>query len=140
MKLKLNIWLKFKKIKVKRGKPIMNKNTKIVICVLAILVVGMTLSVAFAEPVNAKKYKNKKSLSVTIKDSKKTIKVKTKYKKSYQQYLGHKYQNGKRYDVYICYDHKYGWVSGATNGGMSNHAKFANKHNKHHPITRLTLH
>jgi len=62
MKLKLNIWLKFKKIKVKRGKPIMNKNTKIVICVLAILVVGMTLSVAFAEPVNAKKYKNKKAL------------------------------------------------------------------------------
>ena len=37
----------------------MNKKTKIVIAVLAIFVVGMTLSVAFAEPVNAKKYKNK---------------------------------------------------------------------------------
>ena len=38
----------------------MNKRTKILICVLAIFIVGMTLSVAFAEPVEAKKYKNKK--------------------------------------------------------------------------------
>ena len=37
----------------------MNKRTKILICVLAIFIVGMTLSVAFAEPVEAKKYKNK---------------------------------------------------------------------------------
>lgn len=33
----------------------MNKNKKILIFVLAIFIVGMTLSVAFAEPVNAKK-------------------------------------------------------------------------------------
>ena len=66
----------------------MNKHTKIAICVLAVFVVGMTLSVAFAEPVSAKKYKNKKSITVKIKDGKKTIKVKCKYKKGYEQYLG----------------------------------------------------
>jgi hypothetical protein len=64
---------------------IMNKHTKIAICVLAVFVVGMTLSVAFAEPVSAKKYKNKKSITVKIKDGKKTIKVKCKYKKGYKQ-------------------------------------------------------
>ena len=33
----------------------MNKHTKIALAVLAVFIVGMTLSVAFAEPVNAKK-------------------------------------------------------------------------------------
>ena len=65
----------------------MNKHTKIVICVLAIFIVGMTLSVAFAEPVNAKKYKNKKSITVKIKDGKKTIKVKCKYTAKHIAYM-----------------------------------------------------
>ena len=49
----------------------MNKQTKIILAVLAIFIVGMTLSVAFAEPASAVKYKGKKSLTVTIKDGKK---------------------------------------------------------------------
>lgn len=68
----------------------MNKQTKIVLAVLAIFIVGMTLSVAFAEPVNAKKYKGKKSLTVTIKDGKKKVKVKCKYKRSTGDYQGKK--------------------------------------------------
>ena len=39
----------------------MNKLTKITIAVLAIFVIGMTISVAFADPVSAVKYKGKKS-------------------------------------------------------------------------------
>ena len=125
----------------------MNKNIKIVICVLAILIVGMTLSVAFAEPVNAKKYKNKKSITVKVKDGKKTVKVKTKYKNGYQQYLGHKYKYGKRYDVIVCYEYKNGmqggkkgWWTDATNGGKSDYAKYAWAHNKYHPVTTIKLH
>lgn len=68
----------------------MNKQTKIVLAVLAIFIVGMTLSVAFAEPVNAKKYKGKKSITVTIKDGKKKVKVKCKYKRSTDSYSGKK--------------------------------------------------
>ena len=45
----------------------MNKHTKIALAVLAIFIVGMTLSVAFAEPASAAKYKGKKSIAVTIK-------------------------------------------------------------------------
>ena len=125
----------------------MNKHTKIAICVLAIFIVGMTLSVAFAEPVNAKKYKNKNSITVKVKDGKKTIKVKCKYKKNYKQYLGSKKKNGKRYDVSICYEKKNGmqmgkkgWWTTATNGGMEDWAKVDYKHNKHHPVTKLKLH
>lgn len=125
----------------------MNKQTKIAIAVLAIFIVGMTLSVAFAEPVNAKKYKNKKSITVKVKDGKKTIKVKCKYKKSYKQYLGHKKKNGKRYDVWICYEKKNGmqcgkkgWWTSATNGGMEDYAKYDYKHNKYHPVTTVKLH
>ena len=124
----------------------MKKHTKIVICVLAIFIVGMTLSVAFAEPVNAKKYKNKKYITVKVKDGKKTIKVKCKYKKSYKQYLGSKKKNSKRYDVYVCYEHKHGmqngkkgWWTVGTNGGMSDWAKFGTAHNKYHPVTKIKL-
>ena len=49
----------------------MNKQTKIILAVLAIFIVGMTLSVAFAEPASAVKYKGKNSMTVTIKDGKK---------------------------------------------------------------------
>lgn len=125
----------------------MDKHTKIVLCILAIFIVGMTLSVAFAEPVNAKKYKNKNSITVKVKDGKKTIKVKCKYKKSYQQYLGSKIKYGKRYDVYVVYEKKNGmqqgkkgWWTVGTNGGMSDWAKFDSKHNKYRPITTLKLH
>lgn len=68
----------------------MKKQTKILICLLAIFIVGMTLSVAFAEPASAVKYKGKKSMTVTIKDGKKTVKVKCKYKKSLGEYSGKK--------------------------------------------------
>ncbi|WP_296786495.1 hypothetical protein [uncultured Methanobrevibacter sp.] len=125
----------------------MNKHTKIVICVLAIFIVGMTLSVAFAEPVNAKKYKNKKSITVKIKDGKKTIKVKCKYKKSYKQYLGSKKKNGKTYSVYVCYEKKNGmqngkkgWWTSGSNGGLSDWAKIDTRYNKYHPVTKLKLH
>ena len=124
----------------------MNKNKKILIFVLAIFIVGMTLSVAFAEPVNAKKYKNKKYITVKVKDGKKTVKVKCKYKKSYKQYLGSKYKNGKRYDVSVCHEKKNGmqggkkgWWTSATNGGMSDYAKTGYKHSYRSPVTCLKL-
>lgn len=68
----------------------MNKQTKIILAVLAIFIVGMTLSVAFAEPASAVKYKGKKSMTVTIKDGKKKVKVKCKYKRSTGDYQGKK--------------------------------------------------
>ena len=125
----------------------MNSNTKILIAVLAIFIVGTTLGVAFAEPVSAKKYKNKNSITVKVKDGTKTVKVKCKYKKSYKQYLGTKKKNGKRYDVYVCYEKKNnmqngkkGWWTVGTNGGLDDNAKIDAKHNKNHPLTKLKLH
>ncbi|WP_295611861.1 hypothetical protein [uncultured Methanobrevibacter sp.] len=125
----------------------MNKRTKILICVLAMFIVGMTLSVAFAEPVEAKKYKNKKSITVKVKDNKKTVKVKCNYNNGHKQYLGHKYQNGKRYDVCINYEKKNGmqqgkkgWWTSATNGGMSDNAKTGSVHNYKYPVTSVKLH
>lgn len=124
----------------------MNKHTKIALAVLAVFIVGMTLSVAFAEPVNAHKYKNKNCITVKVKDGKKTIKVKCKYKKSYKQYLGHKKKNGKNYDVYVCYEKKNGmqngkkgWWTGGTNAGMEDYAKTGTKYNKYHPVTTIRL-
>lgn len=125
----------------------MNKQTKILICVLAIFIIGMTLGVAFSQPVEAKKYKNKKSITVKVKDGKKTVKVKCKYKKSYKQYLGSKKKSGKKYSVYVAYEKKNGmqngkkgWWTVGTNGGMEDWAKFDAKHNKYHPVTKLKLH
>ena len=124
----------------------MNKHTKIALAVLAVFIVGMTLSVAFAEPVSAHKYKNKNSITVKVKDGKKTIKVKCKYKKSYKQYLGHKKKNGINYDVYVCYEKKNGmqngkkgWWTGGTNAGMEDYAKIGTKYNKYHPVTTIRL-
>lgn len=68
----------------------MNKLTKITIAVLTIFVIGMTVSVAFADPASAAKYKGKKSLTVKIKDGKKNIKVKCKYKRQSDAYEGKK--------------------------------------------------
>lgn len=125
----------------------MNRHTKIAICVLAIFIVGMTLSVAFAEPVSAKKYKNKKSITVKVKDGKKIVKVKCKYKKGYQQYLGSKKKSGKTYSVCICYEYKNGmqggkkgWWTSGSNAGMADGAKTDSRYNKYHPVTKLKLH
>ena len=125
----------------------MDKQTKVLVAILAIFVIGMTMSVAFADPVSAAKYKGKKSITVKVKDGKKTVKVKCKYKKSYKQYLGHKKKNGKRYDVFVVYEKKNnmqmgkkGWWTSATNGGMSDHAKTGSKHNKYHPVTTVRIH
>lgn len=124
----------------------MNKKILILFLVLGIFLVGMLCAFA-VEPVNATKYKNKKSITVKVKDGKKIVKVKCKYKKSYQQYLGHKKKNGKRYSVCVCYEYKNGmqggkkgWWTDATNDGLSDYAKTGFKHNKHHPVTKITLH
>ena len=37
----------------------MDKQTKVLVAILAIFVIGMTMSVAFADPVSATKYKGK---------------------------------------------------------------------------------
>ena len=102
----------------------MNKHTKIAICVLAVFIVGMTLSVAFAEP-----------------------EVKCKYKKGYKQYLGSKKKYGKTYSVYVCYEKKNGmqngkkgWWTSGSNDGLSDWAKIDTRYNKHHPVTKLKLH
>lgn len=125
----------------------MNKTTKVVLCVLAIFIVGVGLGVAFADSVEATKYNNKDEITVEIKDNDKTVNVTCKYNDSYSQYLGHKYQNGKRYDVIIFYEYKdgmqhgkKGWWTSATDGGMSDNAKTDSKHNNDYPITKLRLH
>lgn len=102
---------------------------------------------SYAKTVVKGKYKNKKTITVKVKDGKKTIKVKCKYKKSYEQYLGYKYKYGKRYDVYVAYEKrngmqngKKGWWTVGTNGGLSDYASVGSKHNKYHPVTKVTLH
>lgn len=125
----------------------MNNHKKLVLVVLAIFIVGMTLGIAVAEPISAKKYKNKNSITVKVKDGKKTVKVKCKYKKNYKQYLGGKKKNGKYYSVNICYEKKNGmqmgkkgWWTSGSNGGMDDNAKWGYKHNKNHPVTTIKLH
>lgn len=124
----------------------MNKKILLLAIVLSVFLVGMLCAFA-VEPVEAYKYKNKNSIKVKVKDGSKKVKVKCKYKKSYQQYLGHKKKNGKRYDVYVSYEYrngmqngKKGWWTCGTNGGMSDYAKTAYKHNRYHPVTKITLH
>ena len=65
------------------GGKTVNKHTKILLCVLAIFIVGMTLGVAFAEPVDAKKFKGKSKYTWKIKTSK-WNKMKKKAKKEYK--------------------------------------------------------
>ena len=100
-----------------------------------------------AKTVKNGKYGNVNTITVTIKDGKKTIKVKCTYKRSYEQYLGHIYKYGKRYDVYVAYEKrdgmqcgKKGWHTVATNAGMSDNAKVGSGYNKYRPITKVTLH
>ncbi|WP_296880151.1 hypothetical protein [uncultured Methanobrevibacter sp.] len=47
----------------------MNRKTKILMAVLAVFVVGVTLGVAFAEPVNAKTFKTSSGYEWEIKNS-----------------------------------------------------------------------
>ena len=62
----------------------MKKHTKIMVCVLAIFIVGMTLGVAFADPVDAKTFKGKSKYKWKISNSKWT-KMKNKAKKEYKK-------------------------------------------------------
>ena len=61
----------------------MNKQTKIMLGVLAIFIVGMTLGIAFAEPVDAKTFKSKSGYKWKIKTSK-WKKMKKQAKKQYK--------------------------------------------------------
>ena len=61
----------------------MNKQTRITICVLAIFVVGMSLGVAFAEPVDAKTFKSY-GWKYKVSD-KKWKKMKKQAKKNYKR-------------------------------------------------------
>jgi len=67
---------------------IMNKQTKILIVILAIFIVGMTLSVAFADSVNAKTFKGKSKYKWKIKTSK-WNKMKKKAKKEHKWFKKH---------------------------------------------------
>lgn len=88
----------------------MNKQTKIMFCVLAIFIVGMTLGVAFADPVDAKTFKGKSKYKWKIKTSK-WNKMKKKAKKQYKWFKKHGssrpgYSNGVKVTVYKN-GHKY---------------------------------
>ena len=61
----------------------MNKQTKVLIGVLAIFIVGMTLGVAFSEPVDAKTFKSKSGYKWKIKSSK-WKKMKKQARKEYK--------------------------------------------------------
>lgn len=88
----------------------MNKQTKILIGVLAIFIVGMTLGLAFAEPVDAKTFKSKSGYKWKIKNSK-WSKMKKKAKKEYKRFKKHGsshpgYSNGVKVTV-MKNGHKY---------------------------------
>ena len=81
----------------------MNRHTKLLIGVLAIFIVGMTLGVAFAEPVDAKTFKSPSGYKWKIKDSK-WKKMKNKAKKEYKWFKKHGsfhpgYSNGVKVTV-----------------------------------------
>lgn len=124
----------------------MNRHTKIVICTLAIFIAGMTLGIAFADSVEAKKYNNKTSITVKVKDNEKTVKVNCTYNESLKQYLGHTYENGKKYNAIIIYEKKdgmqggkKGWWTSASDAGRADGAKTGSVHNYTHPVTTVVL-
>ena len=93
------------------------------------------------------KYNNKNTITVTLKEGKKTIKVKCVYKKSHKQYLGSTYKNGKTYSVFVAYEYKNGmqggkkgWWTSGSDAGLSDNAKRDTRYNRYHPVTSLTLH
>ena len=115
----------------------MNKLTKITIAVLAIFVIWMTISVAFADPASAAKYKGKKSMTVTVKDGKKKVKIKCKYKSSSDAYEGKKgkyivtvWKGPKKSPVY------HGWNTIAKN---TKTFKVCNKLGHKKPVTKVRL-
>ena len=115
----------------------MNKLTKITIALLAIFVIGMTLSVAFAEPVSASKYKGKNSMKVTVKDGKKTVKIKCRYSSGSDSYFGQKgkyivtiWKGPKQSPVY------HGWNTIAKN---TKTFKVCNKLGHKKPVTKVRL-
>lgn len=61
----------------------MNKQTKLILAILAIFIVGMTFGVAFADPVDAKTFKSKSGYKWKIKSST-WKKMKKQAKKQYK--------------------------------------------------------
>lgn len=124
----------------------MNRQSKIVICILLVFIVGMVVGVAFAESAEAKKYNDKKSITVKVIDGEKTVKVKCKYDNGLRQYIGHKDKNGKKYSVIVCYEEhdgmqggKMGWWTSATDAGMTDGARTGSEYNMTHPVTTVEI-
>ena len=114
----------------------MDKQTKVLVAILAIFVIGMTMSVAFADPVSAAKYKGKKSITVKVKDGKKTIKIKCKYKSGYYygkkgKYFAEIWKGPSQSPVYR------GWNTKAVK--TTNH-KYCERVGHKKPITTLKIH
>ena len=116
----------------------MNRQTKIALIILIIFAVGMTISVAVAEPVSAAKYKGKKSMTVTVKDGKKTIKIKCKYKSGY----GGSYSGKKgHYVAYVWKGPKQSPIYNGWNTVAKNLKKYkvCNKLGHKKPVTTVRL-
>ena len=114
----------------------MNKQTKLILAVLAVFVIGMTMSLAFADPVSAAKYKGKNSITVKVKDGKKTVKIKCKYKSGYYygkkgKYFAEIWKGPSQSPVYK------GWNSKAVRTGVY---KSCERVGHKTPITTLRLH
>ena len=93
------------------------------------------------------KYKNKNVIVVKVNDGKKIIKVKCKYKKSLEQYLGEKKKNGKRYYVNVVYEarngmqmDKKGWWTIGHYSKKHSKSQYDSRHDLHRPVTKLKLH
>ena len=103
--------------------------------------------------VSAKQYKNKKSITLKIKDGKKTIKLKCKYDKELQQYTGLKIMKNKKsqYSAWISYaktkyssqSGKKGWNTAVYKDDLTRkHGdgyKTGYGNNKYRPITKIKL-
>ena len=121
----------------------MDKQTKVLVAILAIFVIGMTMSVAFAEPVSAKsyKYKGKKTVTCKIKDKKrhKTVKVKAHYWKHGKYYLGGKDSGSYSYGVRYFKQSNGKWYSVAFKDTKSGHRLNFGSWTKNKPVTRVTM-
>lgn len=128
----------------------MKKARIILILILIIFITGMICSM---NTVSAKQYKNKKSITLKIKDGKKTIKLKCKYDKELQQYTGIKIMKNKKsqYYAWISYAKtkyssqfgKKGWNTAVFKDDLTR--KHAEEYktglgiNKYRPITKIKL-
>lgn len=128
----------------------MKKEKIMLIIVLTIFVIGM---ICATDTVSAKKYKNKKSITLKIKDNKKTIKLKCKYDKDLKQYVGFKKMKNKKsqYSACISYSKTKNCQSGKKGWSTSVHKddltrkygdgyKTGFGNNKYHPVTKIKLH